>query len=91
MSSEKLPVKPVIFTSHAYQRMRQRGALEEEVVEAIRRGRKEAGQRGLSLYRLNLEFKREWDGHYYAVKQVVPVVAEEGNRFVVITVYTFYF
>jgi hypothetical protein len=35
--------------------------------------------------------KREWDGRYYAVQQVAPVVAEEEHRFVVITVYTFYF
>jgi hypothetical protein len=42
-------------------------------------------------YRLNLEFQREWDGQYYAVQQVAPVVAEEAHRFVVITVYTFYF
>jgi len=46
---------------------------------------------GLFLYRLNVEFKREWDGRYYAVQQVAPVVAEEEHRFVVITIYTFYF
>jgi len=48
-------------------------------------------QRGLSLFRLNLEFKREWDSKYYGVQQVAPVVAEEPERFVVITVYTSYF
>ena len=42
-------------------------------------------------YRLNLEFHREWDGRYYGVQQVVPVVAEEGDRLVVVTVYVFYF
>ena len=43
------------------------------------------------MYRLNLEFKREWDGKYYSVQQVAPVVSEEPERFVVVTVYTFYF
>jgi hypothetical protein len=71
--------------------MRERGAREEDVREAIRIGRREPAQRGLFLYRLNLEFKREWDGRSYAVQQVAPVVAEEAHRFVVITVYTFYF
>lgn len=82
--------KPIIFTGHALQRMRGRGAREEDVREAIRIGEREPAQRGLLLYRLNLEFKREWDGRYYGVQQVAPVVAEEEDRIVVITVYTFY-
>ena len=42
-------------------------------------------------YRLNREFRGEWGGKYYAVQQVVPVVAEEPDRTVVVTVYSFYF
>jgi len=61
------------------------------VREAIRIGRREPAQRGLFLYRLNLEFRREWDGHFYGVQQVAPIVDEEDARFVVVTVYTFYF
>jgi hypothetical protein len=83
--------KPIIFTAHALQRMRERGAREEDVREAIRIGQREPAQRGLSLYRLNLEFKREWDGRYYGVQQVAPIVAEEATGMVVVTVYTFYF
>jgi len=45
----------------------------------------------LVLYRMNVEFKREWDGRYYGVQQIVPVVDEEAERIVVVTVYTFYF
>ena len=33
----------------------------------------------------------EWDGKYYSVQQVAPVVAQEPDRIVVVTVYTFYF
>ena len=51
----------------------------------------EPAQRGLWLYRLNLEYQREWGGAWQAVQQVAPVVDEEAGRFVVITVYTFYF
>ncbi len=71
--------------------MQQRGAREEDVLEAIRIGQKEPAQRGLTLYRLNVEFKAEWDGRYYDLQQVVPIVAEEEQRFVVVTVYAFYF
>jgi hypothetical protein len=71
--------------------MRERGAREEDVREAIRIGQREPAQRGLFLYRLNVEFKREWDGRYYTVQQVAPVVAEEEERLIVVTVYTFFF
>jgi hypothetical protein len=84
-------LKPVVFTKHARQRMHDRGAREADVLAAIRTGQKETAQRGLLLYRLNLEFQREWDGKYYAVQQVAPVVDEEPDRIVVVTVYTFYF
>jgi len=66
--------------------MQERGATEDDVREAIRTGERESAKRGLSLYRSNLEFQKEWAGEYYAVKQVVPVVDEEPERFVVITV-----
>jgi hypothetical protein len=61
------------------------------VIQAIRIGEREKAQRGLYFYRLNLEYKRLWDERYYGMQQVVPVVAEEKERFVVVTVYTFYF
>ena len=83
--------KPVAFTAHARWRMREGGASEQHVVQAIRTGRQEPAQRGLSLFRLNIEFQAEWDGKYYAVQQVAAVVAEEPHRLVVVTVYTFYF
>ena len=84
-------MKPIAITNHARHRMWDRGAREEDVVLAIRTGQKEPAQRGLHLYRLNLQYHREWDGKYYAVQQVAAVVAEESDRMVVVTVYTFYF
>lgn len=90
MNQEKAS-KPIIFTDHALRRMRERGAREEDVREAIRVGEREPAQRGLFLCRLNVEFRRVWDGRYYGVQQVVPIIDEEENRIVVVTVYTFYF
>lgn len=83
--------KPVVFTVHARERMQERGAREEDVLEALRLGEREPAQRGLVQYRFNVEFKRDWDGRYYGVQQIVPVVDEEIERIVVVTVYTFYF
>ncbi len=84
-------MKRIVFTAHALQRMKARGTNEEDVREAIRIGEKEPAKGGRFLYRLNLEFKRTWDGQYYGVQQVAPVVKDEEDEIVVITVYTFYF
>jgi len=66
-------------------------ATEDEVREAIERGVREPAKRGRSLYRLNFQYQAEWQGKFYAVKQVAPVVVEGENELVVVTVYTFYF
>ena len=84
-------MKPIVFTAHARQRIKERGTTEADVDLAIRTGERERAQRDLAMFRLNLEFQREWDGRYYAIQQVAPIVAEEENRIVVVTVLTFYF
>lgn len=84
-------MKPIVFTRHARERIKKRGTTEEDVMRAIRGGYREPAQRGLFLYRLTLEYRREWDGRYYAVQQVAPVVDDTPDRLVVVTVYTFYF
>jgi hypothetical protein len=86
MSSEADKQKPVVFTPHARQRMKERGASEEAVREAIRIGAREPGKEGRILYRLNVEFKQYWDGRYFGMQQVAPVVVDEKDRLVVITV-----
>jgi hypothetical protein len=91
MTSEADKRKPIVFTAHARQRMKERGADEEAVREAIRIGEQEPGKEGRVLYRLNREFKQHWDGRYFGMQQIVPVVVDEKDRLAVITVYTFYF
>jgi hypothetical protein len=49
----------------------------------------EPAQKGRTLFRKNLAFNSQWQGRHYAVKQVVPVVAEEADRLVVITVFVY--
>lgn len=55
-------MKPIVFTKHARERVKKRGTTEGDVVMAIRGGYREPAQRGLFLYRLTLEYRREWDG-----------------------------
>ncbi|MCK9463601.1 MAG: DUF4258 domain-containing protein [Proteobacteria bacterium] len=71
--------------------MRQRGATAESVVEAIRSGQREPARRGCSQFRLSVPFGKEWGGRAYAMQQIVPIVAEEDDCLVVVTVFTFYF
>ncbi|BDA68831.1 hypothetical protein CAL7716_029970 [Calothrix sp. PCC 7716] len=42
-------------------------------------------------YRYDFQFDREWQGRFYAIKRVSPIVAESDTEIVVITVYTFYY
>ena len=43
------------------------------------------------MCRLNFQFHAEWQGTFYAVKQVAPVIVETPEEIVVVTVYTFYY
>ena len=84
-------MKPVIFSKHAFDRLPQRGTSEQEVRAAVANGTRKPARDGKIWCRLNFEFKSTWQGKYYAIKQVAPVVVEEADRIVVITVYTFFF
>ena len=84
-------MKPIRLTRHAVEQSAERGATEEEVVEAIRKGSRESAAKGRELCRFNFSFGQKWQGRIYPIKQVAPVIKEEDNETVVITVYTFYF
>jgi len=84
-------MKPIRLTRHAREQAVERGATESEVRLAVQRGAREPAKMGRELCRYNVSFDADWAGKHYAVKQVAPVVKEEPNETVVITVYTFYF
>jgi Domain of unknown function (DUF4258) len=84
-------MKPIRLTVHAAEQCIERGASVAEVQEAIRRGVREAAKGGRWMFRLNFEYRAQWQGKSYAIKQVAPVAVEEQNEIVVVTVYTFYF
>ena len=84
-------MKRVRFSKHAEEQALERGGTRAEVEEAIRKGSREPATRGREMCRYNFVFDRNWQGKRYSVKQVAPVIKEEANEIVVITVYTFYF
>jgi Domain of unknown function (DUF4258) len=84
-------MKPIRFTKHALEQCIERGTNELEVTEAIRNGNHKPAKQGRHEYRYNFQFDREWQGRFYAIKRVAPIIAESETEIVVITVYTFYF
>jgi hypothetical protein len=71
--------------------MSERGASEEDVVQALEDGVREEGKEGRALYRCTFQFDDYWLGKPFSFREIVPIIAEEPDRNVVITVYVFYF
>jgi len=82
--------KPIKFSQHALDNMFERGASREEAEQAIRTGERLPAQKGRIAFRKNFSHNGMWKGKFYQAKQVMPIVAEEPERFVVITVYVFF-
>lgn len=89
MAKDRL--KPIVFSPHAREKMLDRGGMESEVEAAIRAGNPEPARKGRVMFRKNFAFNSSWKGKRYTVKQVAPVVAEEADRMVVVTVFVYYF
>jgi len=84
-------MKTIRLTNHARQQCVERGATESEVRQAIEQGSREPAKMGREICRFSFPFGQTWQGNVYAIKQVAPVIKEEPDEIVVITVYTFYF
>ena len=84
-------MKEIEFSQHVKDQLVDRGATEEEIKLTIRDGEEVPAKKGRKAYRKNLPFESYWKGKYYSTKQVIPIVKEESDRIVVITVYVFYF
>ncbi len=84
-------MKKVRLTKHALQQSLERGASIDEIEISISLGSSEPVKKGRSMYRYNFDYNALWQGKHYLIKQVCPIVAEENDEFVVITVFTYYF
>ena len=57
--------KPVYFTSHALDQMKERNATEGEVIEAIRQGNRFSAEKGRLTTSKSFPFNREHYGRHY--------------------------
>jgi len=80
----------IIFSPHVKQQMVERGATENEIIEAIHNGERLPAKHGRIAYRKNFQYNKAWGKKFYHIKQVMPIVKEEKS-IVIITVFTFYF
>ena len=80
-----------MLSSHAREKMLDRGASEEEVKTAVRSGSSEPVRKGRLMFRKNFSYHGLWRNKHYAIKQVAPIVVEENECFVVVTVFVYYF
>jgi len=84
-------VKQIVFSGHAVDNMRFRGATEDEVIETIQASSWEPAEQRRLECRKDFPFEGDWNGKYYATKQVRPIFVEESDRIAVVTVYVYYF
>lgn len=84
-------MKSIVFSQHALDQLKDRGTSKEEVEKAIREGERIPAKEGCIAFRKNFLFDSNWRGKHYELKQVMPIVIEEARRWIVITVYVFYF
>jgi hypothetical protein len=83
--------KPIRFSRHARERLRDRGTTEEEVVETMRTAPwTPAGAQRFECRR-DFLYGADWNGRFYATKQVRPIFVEEPSEIVVVTVYVYFF
>ncbi|MCD6506285.1 DUF4258 domain-containing protein [Candidatus Poribacteria bacterium] len=76
---------------HAKERMKERGATEDEVVATIEKGECFPAKFGRTGFRRNFSFEDRRRGKHYHTKQVEVYTVREDNEWVVITVITRYF
>jgi hypothetical protein len=84
-------VKNIVFSQHALDQLQDRGTSQEEVILAIQEGEESPAKKGRRAFRKNFHFGSKWKDKYYEVKQVMPIIVEENEAIIVITVYVFYF
>jgi hypothetical protein len=82
--------KPIKFSRHALDNIIDRGASREEAEQAIRTGERLPAKKGRIAFRKNFSHNGMWKGKFYQAKQVMPIVVDEPDRFVVVTVYVFF-
>lgn len=81
----------VVLHPHAAQRLRERGASEDEVVAAVREGERIEAKFGRQGFRRDFPFDGTWRNRHYMTKQVEAYAVFENERWLVITVLVKFF
>jgi len=84
-------MKQIIFSKHALEQLTDRGTTQEEVIFTIQNGEEIPAKKGRFAFRKNFIFNAIWKEKYYEIKQVMPIVKKEMDKYIVVTVYVFYF
>ena len=84
-------MKRIEFSCHALDRMPTRGAITNEIDDVIQTGEAMPARRGRLAFRKNQSYEAKWKDPYYETKQMVAVIKEETECFVVVTVFVSYY
>lgn len=81
----------VLLHPHAVQRLPERGASEEEVIETVLRGEDFPAKFDRTCFRLNHPLEGVWRGKPYNTKQIEAYAVQENDYWLVITIIVKYF
>jgi len=76
---------------HALERLVERGATEDEVINTVAGGERFPAKYGRTGFRRNFPFNGVWNGRTYATKQLEAYAVFEADGWLVLTVVTKYF
>lgn len=79
------------FHPHALERMKERGATEDEVETTVKQGERFPAKFNRTGFRRNFPFNNMCRGRYYKNKQIEVYAVAEGADWLVITIITRYF
>jgi len=81
----------IIIHNHAFQRAMDRGAVEEEIFQTVRKGEQFPAKFGRIGYRMNFHFESTWNGQFYFTKQIEVFAVIENETLIIITLIVKYF
>jgi hypothetical protein len=76
---------------HAEERMAERGASRDEVIETVKTGETYPVKSGRVAFKKNFRYNGDWRGESYRIKQIEAIAVEEGDILTVVTVIVKYF
>lgn len=79
------------YHPHALERMKERGATEDEVETTVKQGEQFPTRFNRTGFRRNFSFNNMWRGKYYENKQIEVYAVSEGDDWLVISLITRYF